>query len=502
MPSVPLGRGRWRLTVHKRSFATTPGSGPTWQSTMIAELTDARGRRLDRAWNSAAQLTFTLDGSSSQAPLVLELATDVVAWRWSDTQGQDVAMFRGLVDHSEDQLTQDAGVVTFTAHDYFALLQRRYLTTAYSVVQDDQDNIVRDLVARANTTSSSSGTSLAPGAQLPLAPFYVQPDGSQRLGSPSGALRDRTYAPSQEIGAAIDDLAKVIGGFDYDVNPYQVQWSNTADALRVFYPQQGVTRADVALVYGSNVATVTRTVSSGDYANYVRVLGNNGSSDPAAAQRFSEAWDSDANNVTVNPVGLWQSTDNASDVTVQSTLDDKAAGDLELSGILVPSYTLTLVPGTYRYGSPNMGDTVGLVIQAGRLNVNTTVRVMGISYAIGDDGDEDVQLTVGRPVTTLAKLFTPSRAGRGRPRQKVGHHGALFTHVDARRELSGGAGPHGGGRRPRRWRRAAGGQFRGHDAHGGGHVHERANCRRAGRGAGERHRPRGRISACAMPPRW
>jgi hypothetical protein len=53
-----------------------------------------------------------------------------------------------------------------------------------------------------------------------------------------------------------------------------------------------------------------------------------------------------------------------------------------------------------------MGDTVPLVVEAGRLNVNTTVRVLGITYTIGDDGQEDVALTLGRPLTTLADAFT------------------------------------------------------------------------------------------------
>ena len=418
MPSypIPAGRGRWRLTLHARSF--TGIGGPTWPATMITELSDARGRRLDQAWCSPAQLTFTLDGRSAEAPLVLELATDVVAWRWDDTIGQDRALFRGIIDHSEDQLTQEDAVVTFTAHDYLAMLTRRYITSTYSQTQDDQDNVVRDLLSLASgaLTSTDGTTHFAPGSTLPLGTWNVNPDGSRRntlssASTPPAPLRDRTYYGGQEVGAAVDDLAKVLSGFEYDVLPFNPPWSQTADALRIFYPAQGIARPDVALVYGSNVATVTRTVSSQDYANFVRVLGNNGSSDPAVAQWYSEAWNTDANNVTVNPVGTWMSTDNASDVAIQTTLNDKAAGDLNLSGVLIPSYTLTLVPETYSYGSPNMGDTVALVIKAGRLNVNTQVRVMGISYAIGEDGDEDVQLTVGRPVTTLAKLFTQAERG-------------------------------------------------------------------------------------------
>jgi hypothetical protein len=150
---------------------------------------------------------------------------------------------------------------------------------------------------------------------------------------------------------------------------------------------------------------VTRTVSSADYANYLRVIGNKASADPNAPQFYSEKWNTDANNITVNPVGLFMTVDNASDVTIQSTLDDRANGGLAWYGLLTPSYTLSLRPGAYSYGNPNMGDTIPLVINEGRLNVNTSVRVVGIDYVIGDDGQEDVTLTVGRPPASMAQLF-------------------------------------------------------------------------------------------------
>ena len=109
------------------------------------------------------------------------------------------------------------------------------------------------------------------------------------------------------------------------------------------------------------------------------------------------------------PVGLWQGGENASDVSVKSTLQQKADGDLAVSGVLVPSYTLGLRPGWYRPGYPAMGDTVPLLIRSGRLDVSATVRVLGIAYAIGDEEQEDVELTVGRPALTLTALFVKAR---------------------------------------------------------------------------------------------
>jgi hypothetical protein len=390
---IPGFRGRWRLTLHTRTFAPA-----TLASTMIAELADARGRRLTQAWNTPATLTFTMDGHSQAAGVIEELFHDVVAWRWDDQIGQEFAVFRGPITQSEDQLSEQAHVVTYTCHDYAAVLQRRLLTATYTVTARDQDLIAGDLLGLGSSASSSSGTSFSPASYLPVNLYAANPNGSTR--GLSGRTRDRTYYGSQNVGQALDDLAKIINGFDWDVQPSA---TGTTDLLRVFYPQQGITRSDMALQYGSTVARVTRAVNSADYANYVRVLGNNGSATPTP-QKFGEHWDATATSIAT-PVGLWMSADDAADVTVQSTLDEKASGDLALDQILVPHYTLGLSAEAYTWGNPNMGDTVPLIIQSGRLNVNTSVRVLGIAYDIGDDGQEDVDLVVSRPPKTLRQLL-------------------------------------------------------------------------------------------------
>lgn len=391
---VPGFRGRWRLTLHNRAFAPA-----TLNSTIIAELADARGRRLDQAWNTPATLTFTLDGRADTAALVAELLHDVVAWRWDDQTGLEQPVFRGPITQSEDQLTADSHTVTYTCHDYAALLTRRLLTSTYTVTGRDQDDVVADLLAAAVAARTSSGTALTPASYLPVSLFTAAPAGTLR--GFSGQLRDRTYYGSQNVGQAVDDLAKVDGGFDYDVRPSAV---DTTDSLRVFYPAQGITRTDVALQYGSTVASLTRTVDSSTYANYVRVLGNNQSANPTP-QLFAEYWDPTAILTSGTPVGLWMTDDTAADVTVIHTLQEKAHGDINYDAILDPAYTLNMAPDAYTWGNPNMGDVVALIVNSGRLNVNSSVRVLGISYDISDDGAEDVVLTVTRPQTSLAKLF-------------------------------------------------------------------------------------------------
>jgi hypothetical protein len=400
----PPGRYLWRLVVQSRQF--TAGGVPA----VLAELTNAYGRRLEQNWDQAATLTFSLDGHDPAAHMLSELRTDVVAYRWPESAPAgrgEVAMFRGIVAHTEDQITESGHTVVFTCYDYVKMFERRLVTSLidYSVVTIDQDSLVGTLVAAAIGTSSSGGTSFGPGAYLPVALRYCAPDGTARVAGAGVPVRNRTYLPSSQISQALDDLAKVSGGFDYDVQPGA---AGSADNLRIFYPAQGLTRTEPVLMYGSNISQVTRTVNSGDYANYWRVVGNAANVDPSAPQLYSEVWDANANNVTVNPVGLWMSNDNAADVSIQSTLDQQAAGDLAISGGLMPTYTLVLTPGWWTYGALNMGDVVPLVINSGRLKVNTGARVLGIAYDMNDDGTETVTLTVGRQPVTFTQYVTQS----------------------------------------------------------------------------------------------
>jgi hypothetical protein len=400
---VPPDRGRWRFTLHSRQFAAQ-----RWESNLIAELSDARARKLTQAWNVPAELTFSMDGDSLQASQVLELATDVRAWRWDEQIGADRCMFRGMVDHSEDAITEESATVTFVAHDYLGMLNRRYLTLPYATTARDQDFIVSDLLTWSYHVFASDFTAFTPGSYLPLHLVLANPDGSIR-GVQSGVNRDQALQPNQSIGAAILAMAQAGSqGFDLAVESHagSPTWpaADTEDSLRIFYPQQGVTRGDVALVYGSNVRSLTRTVASDTYANYTRCVGNKASADPNAAQLFADAWNSDTNDITVNPVGLFMSAPNASALSLQSEVDAKAQGDLRLWGLIVPTYAVVLEPDAYLYGAPNMGDTIGLVIQRGRLDVNTQIRVLGIAYDIGDDDTEDVGLVLGRPLQQLADM--------------------------------------------------------------------------------------------------
>ena len=405
---VPAGRGLWRLGLHRRQWAAVP-----WQSTLLTELVDVRGRRLEQQLNGPAKFTFSVDGRHPTAKLIRELATDVYAWRWDDQVGRDRLMFRGIVAQAEDEVTENTHTVVFTCHDYLAMLGRRFLTfpTETDLFNQDQDNLVNAIVDYAAGGFIRPSDQLdpdgdwRPGAFLPIVVARRNPDGTLRIPL-SGRMRDRVYTGNQKIDEIVDDLSKVIDGFDYDCWPNDGA-GNVTDLLRVFYPVQGE-RRDIPLQYGSTVAGFTRSVNSGDYSNYWRVLGDPGDMS-IEQQLYGEAWDGDTIRDTPNlGYGLWMGGENAADVSVAATLRQKAAGDLAVSGQIVAHWTLRLRPGAYSYGNPNMGDTVPLMVRAGRIDEAVEIRVIGIAYAVGDDGQEDIELTVGRPSTTAGEYLTQS----------------------------------------------------------------------------------------------
>jgi len=128
-------------------------------------------------------------------------------------------VFRGIVDHSEDQISEQEHVVTFVAHDYLGVLARRPLIQAlpYTYTNLEQDVLVATLLAYGGGDMSSLAA-YSPGSNLPIAVALVGANGVSAR-TVSGTLRTRTYMGGTLIGTALDQLAKVIGGFDYDVIP-------------------------------------------------------------------------------------------------------------------------------------------------------------------------------------------------------------------------------------------------------------------------------------------
>jgi hypothetical protein len=405
---VPPGRGRWRIYIGERSFVAPP-------AIIIGEIMDARSRRLVRGLNKPASFSFSVDGHSPTARMLRELEHEVMVTRWSDWTGRDEEMFRGIVTQSQDILSEQRHTVNFVAHDLLAIYRRRYLTQRLAFTNTSQFTIASSLWFHGSTQlTTSSGISLMPASYLPAVSFTIRnPDGTGFSGQ--HPLRTREYPAQTEVGEAVDNLANVINGFDYDL----ISRNGFREIFpRLFYPYRGVQRYDFAFVFGSTIGSLSRSVNSAAYANYARVVGQ---SDEGQPQRYAEGWTQDANDIAVNPAGLWMMADSMADVVIQSTLVDRVGGLLETYGVLMPAYSISLRPGAYfavapyeagipgEYREPrgcfDVGDVVSLQIRSGRLDVDTWVRVYSQTFAIGDDGEENVEAEVARPEPTFIGLF-------------------------------------------------------------------------------------------------
>ena len=370
-----------------------PGGGPPWRFVAMSrypgnvsqgDLSDARSRRLAFQLRGPGSLTFAISGRSPQLGWLAELRSDVVAYRWSDAAGTYVPMFRGCVTASQDEISPTVHTVTMTASDYRAVMARRLLRAGVTYSAAEQFAIATALVAAAD---SPPGVPVPAGA-LGLIVKTRGPDGSPLAAS--GIVRDRAYLPGQVISEALDNLATDISGFDYSVDPDPVTMQSV---VNLYYPQRGTTRQTWVAHYGSTVTDVERVVTTTTYADYSMVIG--GSPSAGAANLVVESLGPGFTDPVNNPEGPWMAATSDSTVIVPATLQQNSDGYLALYGSLLPSYTLTLAPGRWSPADAWLGDTVRLIINSGRLAVDTAVRITAVGVDVDDNGRETVSLTAG-----------------------------------------------------------------------------------------------------------
>jgi hypothetical protein len=336
------------VTVPRYQFVLTrPVSGG---GSSVAELTAARSRRLDFALDDDSSCGFTMPGRHSQTALIDEIENDVVVAR------DGVALFRGRINGSDDSVSPNVHTCTFNAVDYRGLLSRRIVwpTSTLTFAATDQATIAARLI----NDSQALGT-----LGITAAP------------APTGVLRDRTYDVGSTIGDLVASLGRAINGFDWDVSPTL--------ALRVFYPARGTTSANWVAEYGRNVTDVRRTVASGDFANAIRFSGE-------------QTAPSTTRTITPGPEGRWERQVGNPDLKTAAAIAEQADGAIVAVSTIRPSYGVTLLPGAWSPATVWLGDTVRLLVRSGRLDVDTTLRVSGVSIDIGDHGDEKVTLQLGR----------------------------------------------------------------------------------------------------------
>lgn len=323
--------------------------------TPLGELTAAKSKSVTWPLDDAASASFTMDGQHPQASLISELATDLIVY---DEQG--VKRFRGRMGTSGDTIAAAGHQSTFSAVDYRGLLARRIIISALPYGLTDQAQIAWNEILK---TINLDGLGITQGS-----------------GSTTGVSRVITFTVGQKISDAIDQLAKLNAGFEWEIDAKL--------AFNVYYPQRGASTSAV-LEYGGTVQGVKRTLDSSTFANVVRF-----SADASVGSTLLEE-------PVLTPTGAFAVQ--VSDTTINdgTTLGLRANFEIARDSVLTPSYQLTLRDGWWTPAILWLGDTAQVVVKSGRINEISSQRVSQVQVQPGDNGGDIVTITTG-PVPTDA----------------------------------------------------------------------------------------------------
>ena len=340
-------------------MSSLPPVPPTWSFQLVrptgeyvGALTAATSRKLSFFVDQAATAAFTMPGEHPQTAQIAELSVDVFASR------DGVALFRGRVANSSDQLNADTLTSTFAALDYRGMLGRRILWQGVtrSFRGADQADIAWQMIA---DTQALAGGSLGI---------------TRGAAAATGVLRDRDYDPGKNLGEALTQLGDVQGGFEWEVDAQR--------AFNLWHPARG-RQTSLVLTYGRDIVELSRTLDASAFANAIRF---NGSQATTADEVTVSTWDPE--------MGRWDGQKSDPNLVLQSTVDERAASELADASTLTPAYQVTVAEGRWDPTQIWIGDTVTLVVQSGRLNINAQYRIVQVDITLSDDGGEKVQLAV------------------------------------------------------------------------------------------------------------
>ncbi len=206
----------------------------------------------------------------------------------------------------------------------------------------------------------------------------------------SGVTRDRTFPyHGRSIGQLIEDLSNVEGGFDFAVEP-----TGTVDnfdlTLRLSYPRRGRAtgyRFDANSSGSPNLLAWGLAESSRERISRFTALGAGEGKDQLTATA------EDPTLLGVLP--LREASGSWVDVEIPATLTGHARRELGLNSRASKVPILISNPAAEpALGAWIIGDQVQVTIDDGWIQVDGTYRIVGATIRPGDDGDEEVALTV------------------------------------------------------------------------------------------------------------
>jgi hypothetical protein len=300
-----------------------------------------------------SSVSFRVNGEHPTAKLIREFDTDILVYRGTDP------VFRGTVGAVNDTGDGTGYYMRVSAVDYRGRLERRVLKADAPFVGQDDTAIVTSLIGTVQgEVRGSMGLTVA--------------------GDTDPVARTVTFPAGETVAEAIDLLASLEGGFDWDVEPDLT--------LRTFRPR-GRNRGRV-LDYGGALSGFAVSGDPRAFSNVVRVSG----SGVAAAVRsdlsvFRRRFETQIGLPLVDEQAV---VDDFADRALEDGLGGWQTWELRLR----QSNAIQAWGGL---GDIGLGDTVRVVVRIGRLDVNELQRVQQITVLLDEDGREDVLLaTRGR----------------------------------------------------------------------------------------------------------
>lgn len=365
--------------------------GP-WRAGPQTELFSISSRSITIKLDEPDEASFSLLGDASDALDVHELISDL----WVYRNGYPV--FRGRVVGSGDSIST-AYNAKFNAASYAGLLQRRIIRSTDTLWLAGRLTPIYGL---------KPPTSMKAHDVIWHLVDHVQHQAGMDLGIVKGDwpdLPDTTLIWAQAFfqngDYALEHIHTIARSMKFDL------WVDFQLKMNISAQRGSVSES--ALDFPGRLAGFERSITHDSYANLVR---------QSAAVEGGEVYFT-APDIITRPEGGWATTigapatRSAEDVLLPNQLAAIGQANFDKLSKLLPaddgpgnySYTVTLENGVWR-GPEHIwvGDTVRLVVNRGRLEINELMRVYEINISIDQNDVETVKLTLNFPKNAKDKI--------------------------------------------------------------------------------------------------
>ena len=281
--------------------------------------------------------------------------------------------------------SDDDQTLEVRAAETWSYYRRRVITTRRVFTGADQFAIVRQLLNDAHAVSGGN-VGVTVGTET------------------CGVLRDRTYETWEfkNLGEAVKQLAEVIDGFDFSIEPAWSAAGTLTKTFRLYYPRKGARFSATGHVFevGRNVITWDWPNDGTRYANRVH---NVGAGQDAATLRVTRTA---SDQLTLPSAGgpgypLIEDVISNTDVLKAVTLTaqaDQTLGTLSRP-VVIPQVTVRADVDPI-LGAWSIGDACRFICQPGLSprfpnGIDTYQRIIASEVSVNDEGTEEVRLTFG-----------------------------------------------------------------------------------------------------------